>query len=75
MKKIKIWINYKYNKLEKDIKRIIENDVVIKDSLFLSGLLIFIITNFIVNHIFGLYILSITLISLSIFLNKTKKAR
>lgn len=59
--------------LNKLLKKTIYNELFIKDSLFIIGIFIIIIANFIVNLYFGIYFLAFTLIVFSIFLNKSTR--
>lgn len=64
-------------KLKERIKKILEktifNELVIIESLFFIGILILIITNYLINIYLGMYTLALSCISLSIFLFKFRK--
>ncbi len=63
----------KLNKALKKIKRAICTKVFVLDGLFLIGVITLLVTNFIVNHVFGLYSVALFLIGLSIYLSNTKE--
>lgn len=60
----------KFEKLNKYFKDIVSKDTFSMEAIFFIGLIIIIITNFILNMFMGLYFLGFILIAYSIFLFK-----